>query len=242
MQDITTNINVITGDDKDNYIDARTNAALLLANIEGFGGNDIIHAGSGKNTVEGGAGDDIFQYYHYQSGKQTLFLAIDNPLNADGHPKEVAFERDAPDGRNLNHQIELPDGTQSPYSSLLYSGHMTITDFGDGNDLLYFSNISLFNELPEGTDRADDEALPASLFYQKYRLNEDGNELEVTDDSGHEFVKIFGQFDFAKHHAPDIFQTNNTSQDTFLLAILENYTGELALDDHMVTAPPVAEL
>ena len=73
-------------------------------------------------------------------------------------------------------------------------------------------------------------------------MDDEGDEIEVTDDSGHEFVKIFGQFDFDNHHKPDIFQTNNTSQDTFLLAILENYAGELALDDHIVTALPVAEL
>ena len=119
---------------------------------------------------------------------------------------------------------------------------MTITDFGNGNDLLYFSNISLFNELPDGTDRADDATLPASLFYQKYRLDDDDNEIEVTDDSGHDFIKIFGRFDFAAHHAPDIFHTNSICQDTFLLAILENYSGELALDAHIVTAMPLAEL
>ena len=287
MQDITSNIKTITGDDKNNLIDARTNTDFLLASIEGLGGNDIIHAGSGRNTVHGGeghdaifgyagndtlygengndrlfggidndiliggaghdrlvggAGDDVFQYYHYQSGKQTLFLEIEDHGYENGHPKLIAFERDAPDSRNLNHQIELPDGTQSPYSSLLYSGHMTITDFGNGNDLLYFSNISLFNELPDGTDRADDATLPASLFYQKYRLDDDDNEIEVTDDSGHDFIKIFGRFDFAAHHAPDIFQTNSISQDTFLLAILENYSGELELDAHIVTALPLADL
>ena len=96
--------------------------------------------------------------------------------------------------------------------------------------------------MPEGADRAEDATLPATLFYQKYRLDDEGGEVEITDDSGHDFIKIFASFDFANHHAPEIFQTNTRSQDTFLLAILENYSGELALDAHIVTALPLAEL
>ena len=140
----------------------------------------------------------------------------------------------------------LPDGTQNPYSSALYAGHMTITDFGSGHDLLYFSNIKLFNHLPEGElleeGLPDDNAAPlASLFYQKYGFTEGGEEVEITDNSGHDFIKIFGQFNFAQHPNATLFQTNDKAQDTILLAILENYTGELVIDDHIITAE-IAEI
>lgn len=134
------------------------------------------------------------------------------------------------------------DGTPSPYSSFLYSGQMTITDFGVGNDMIYFSNIRLFNQIAGDESPHEEEASPASLFYEKYRLDDKGDEIAVHDDSGHDLVKIFARFKFEDHEQANLFQSNNSAEETWLVATLENYTGELNLDEHIVTIANFADI
>lgn len=59
------------------------------------------------------------------------------------------------------------DGTPSPYSSFLYSGQMTITDFGVGNDMIYFSNIRLFKQLAGDESPHDDEQISRLPYFMK---------------------------------------------------------------------------
>ena len=235
------------GDDKlygglghDLLLGAQGNDSLF-----GNEGDDRLYGLIGADLLIGGAGDDIFQYFHYQNAYKTIFGHIDSDRYAQSHPQMIAMKKSYPSAL-IESPLLLPDGTQNPYSSALYAGHMTITDFGSGHDLLYFSNIKLFNHLPEGElleeGLPDDNAAPlASLFYQKYGFTEGGEEVEITDNSGHDFIKIFGQFNFAQHPNATLFQTNDKAQDTILLAILENYTGELVIDDHIITAE-IAEI
>ena len=239
------NIEGLIGSHHDDWLQGNGLHNLLIGGgaddtLMGKAGDDLLVGGTGNDRLVGGIGDDIFQYFHYQNAYETIFAEIDNEGYVASHPSPIAVERFYPD-KVIDSQLVLSDGTPNPYSSTIYAGHMTITDFGRGNDLLYFSNIKLFNLLPEGVEQDEDIAPPASLFYEKYRVTESGDEILVTDDGAHDCVKIFGQFHFSYHHNAALFQTNDKAQETVLLAILENYTGELVVDEHIITAA-IAEI
>lgn len=55
-------------------------------------------------------------------------------------------------------------------------------------------------------------------------------------------MKIFARFKFEDHEQANLFQSNNSAEETWLVATLENYTGELNLDEHIVTIANFADI